>query len=155
MAIRRLGVVTAVLCFAFAFPAMAQELKDPFEGMSAARRLLRGARLTDSQVQQIRDLRAPTRAQEKEIEKQIDALYAQFDDLYTGTAPVDRMAELALLDEWGALRVELDHMKTETMLKIRELLTPEQASRVAQVHLRVKAMDAEKKAFDPTIASEQ
>jgi Spy/CpxP family protein refolding chaperone len=148
-----LTLLVAVLLSAA--PAFGDRLKDPFEGMYNPKRLLRGAELTPAQLDAIRAIREPTRAQEREIEKRIDALNTQFAQMYTADKPLDAAEFTRLVDELGELNAQLDRMKAANMVKIRALLTPEQLHRVAAVRQTLFDLEAQKRAIPPTVEGEE
>jgi Spy/CpxP family protein refolding chaperone len=159
---RGLSVLTALFLGMVPLVAIAQELSDPFEAMYNPKKLLRGAKLTEAQLAQIRELRKATRPQERAIEAQMQTLNAKFADLFTSEGPIDGGALIALSEQLDRLDLQLDQLKVPNMLKIRALLTPEQLHRVSQTHQTIKSLEEQKrliesqrKALDPTVAGEE
>ena len=67
-----------------------------------------------------------------------------------------RRAELTALEEqYEALHARSERAKFQVMVQIRALLTPEQLDRVARTHRRMKDLDAQLRALEPTIAGEK
>lgn len=140
------------------------ELTDPFYAMQNPKRLLRGAELTDAQVAEILRVRRTTEwEREKQVVKERDELWRQFDELYAGTAAaLDEQKLLELFEKAQKLTAEEERLKAQVMIKMRALLTPEQLKRVVETHRAVRLMEQAReeletgrKALPPTIASEQ
>jgi Spy/CpxP family protein refolding chaperone len=157
------AVSLTLLAVVFAVPAWAEgpELKDPFEGMYNPKRLLRGAQLTEQQVEQIRAHRLPGRPAERAIEKDMDECWNEFNDRLLSDGPVDTYALTALAEKCDRLSAQLNQLKIKTMFKMRELLTKDQLAGVRRARAdmkdldqRTKDLEAKKRAIPATIAAE-
>jgi Spy/CpxP family protein refolding chaperone len=157
------AVSLTLLAVVFAVPAWAEgpELKDPFEGMYNPKRLLRGAQLTEQQVEQIRTQRLPGRAAERAIENQMDECWNDFNDRLLGDGPVDTYALTVLAEKCDRLSAQLNQLKIRTMFKMRDLLTKDQLAAVRRARAdmkdldqRTKDLEARKRAIPATIAAE-
>jgi Spy/CpxP family protein refolding chaperone len=151
------------IAVALAIPAWAEgpELKDPFEGMYNPKRMLRGAQLTEQQVEQVRQLRRPGRAAERALEKEIEAVWAEFEERLLAEGPIDPTALAALAEKGNRLNAQLDQLKIQNLFKMRDLLSKEQLAAVRQarremkeLEQRTKELEARKRAIPATIAAE-
>ncbi len=84
------------------------------------------------------------------------------DDLYMSAAPLDVAKATALAERATKLAGEEEVLKARVMFKMRAVLTPEQLKRVVATHQTIKSLDAQikeleaqKKALEPTVASER
>jgi Spy/CpxP family protein refolding chaperone len=140
-----------------------KELTDPFYMMANPKRLLRGADLTDAQVAEIIEFRKTTTwDRETQATKERDDLWQQFNDLYMTTGPLDLAKATSLAERATKLTAEEEVLKAQVMFKMRSVLTPEQLKRVIETHQKLKNLDAQKeeidaqkKALEPTVASER
>jgi Spy/CpxP family protein refolding chaperone len=140
-----------------------KELTDPFQGMGNPKRELRGADLTEAQMAEILDFRkATTWEREKQVTKECHELWQQFDELYLSAAPLDEAKAMSLAERAEKLSAEEELLKARVMLKMRSVLTPAQMKRVLDTHQKMKeldaqrdALEAQKKALEPTVASER
>jgi hypothetical protein len=157
------AVSLTLLAVVFAVPAWADgpELKDPFEGMYNPKRLLRGAQLTDQQVEQIRTQRLPGRAAERAIEKEMDECWNDFNDRLLNEGPVDTYALMRISEKCDRLSAQLNQLKIQTLFKMRDLLTKDQLAAVRRARAEMKDLDqrtkdleAKKRAIPATIATE-
>jgi Spy/CpxP family protein refolding chaperone len=146
--------VAAILLGTLAVTAVAQEYRDPFEGMGRLKRLLRGAELTQAQLAQVVDIRNASREQEEQLSDSMRTLRDQFDEKFTSTAPLDVAALTALHEQVEQIAAVRDRVGFENMLKIRALLQPEQLARVDETHQRMTGLDAEMQSLPPTIAGD-
>jgi Spy/CpxP family protein refolding chaperone len=150
-------------------PARCEEpLRDPFEGMYNPKRLLHGARLTEAQLAQIREIRRPTRAKEIELEHEIDRLNGEWADRFTSEAPLDAPAIIAIVDKVEGLQKQMELLKAQNLVKMRAVLTKEQLAHVAaarraerEIDWKLRSLDEQRRALEaqrrtigPTIAGE-
>jgi Spy/CpxP family protein refolding chaperone len=135
-------------------PAQANEHNDPFEAMVGSRRLLRGAMLTEEQVAKIRELRRAQWAEEKEIQSKMKVVWEQLEDKFTSNGSINESELSALGAEGMRLQSQSELAKLRVGLQIRALLTPAQLARVAQAHQKMKSLEAQERAIEPTIAGE-
>jgi Spy/CpxP family protein refolding chaperone len=156
----RIAVVLVVALAGAAF-ADSADLKDPFEGMYNPKRMLRGAQLTEAQVEQIRQLRKPQRAAERAVEKELEVTWAEFEDKLLADGALDLAALAALHDKGTRLNAQLDQMKVTNLYKMRDLLTKQQLASVRQARQELreleqksKELEAKKRALPATIAAE-
>ena len=111
-----------------------------FEGMHGMHMLLKAANLTPDQKNQVHDLMKATRMQNKGTFKQIHALQEQIADKLAGTAPVNENDLNALQSQILQLKGQLAQQSMKTAVQIRTLLTPAQLSKVADMHVKMKAL---------------
>ncbi len=161
----RFGWAVLIVC-AFSVPAFAedppQDLTDPFYAMYNPKKTLRGADLTEGQMNEILQYRkATTWEREKQIVKERDALWRRFDDLYVSANPINEPELLSLAERSSQLTVEEEQLKTKVMFKMRAVLSPEQLKRVVETHQKVRDLDSrskdletQKRALAPTVAAE-
>jgi Spy/CpxP family protein refolding chaperone len=162
----RFGWAVLVVC-AVSVPAFAedppQDLTDPFYSMQNPKRTLRGAELTEGQMNEILQYRkATTWEREKQIVKERDALWHRFDELYMAQGPLNEAELLSLSERSSQLSLEEEQLKTKVMFKMRSVLSPEQLKRVIDTHQKVRDLDSrkqdlesQKRALEPTVAAER
>lgn len=149
-----LSAVTALLLGAAPNSPSADDHSDPFEAMYNSKKLLRGAMFTDAQVAQIRDLRKAQLEHAKALQAKKKALWDQFDDKLTSTGTIDTAELAALAKQAQQLGDQEEDEKLAIMFKMRALLTADQLRRVSETHQKIKALNDQLKAFEPTVASE-
>jgi Spy/CpxP family protein refolding chaperone len=156
MSANQIGLAALITVVAGATPSrsIAEEHNDPFEAMQNPKRLLLGAMLTEAQVAQIRELRKAQWAREREIEKRFKVLSEEFDDKFTSAGSIDAAALASLVEQMEELQTESENAKFKIMLQMRALLTAEQLDRVSQTHQKMKSLESQMRALEPTVASE-
>ncbi len=132
----------------------ADEHNDPFESMYNSKKLLRGAMFTEAQVTQIRDLRKTQLEHAKALQAQRKTLWDEFDERFTSSGTIDTAELKALAKQGQQLSDQEEDEKLAIMFQMRALLTPDQLRRVSDTHQKMKALNDQLKAFDPTVASE-
>lgn len=148
--------LAALFVCVLSLPAFADgtELKDPFEGMAEPKRQLVGAQLTVQQVEQIRALRRPGRPAERALEKELEATWAELEEKLLADGPVDAAAVTSLAEKSSRLMAQLDRLKVQNLIRIRELLTRDQVEHVRQAHRDLKELEAKRRAIPPALASD-
>jgi len=153
-----LSAVTALLLGATPKTALADDSqgdhRDPFEAMGNPKKLLRGAMFTEAQVAQIRDLRKAQLEHAKALKAKEKALWDQFDEMYTSSGTLDTAGLTALAKQAQQLWDQEEDEKVTIMVQMRALLTADQLRRVSDTHQKMKALNDQLKAFEPTVASE-
>ncbi len=111
-----------------------------FEGMHGMHMLLRAANLTPDQKNQVHDLMKAAKMQNKDTFKQIHSLQDQIADKLASTGSVTEGELNALQSQIIQLKGQMAQQSMKTALQIRALLTPAQLSKVADTHLKMKAL---------------
>jgi len=111
-----------------------------FEGMHGMHMLLRAANLTADQKNQVHDLMKASKMQNKGTFKQIRALQEQIADKLASTGSVTESDLTALQSQIVQLKGQLATQSMKSALQIRALLTPAQLSKVADMHVKMKAL---------------
>lgn len=113
------------------------------EGGSPFLMLLRSANLTPSQKSQVHDILHSERQQMKSVYRQFHAIHEQIADKLLSTGPVTA-TQLAPLEQKAArYQQQIDQSMVDTALAIRNILTPDQISRLAQVHNQLKSLHSQ------------
>jgi Spy/CpxP family protein refolding chaperone len=141
---RRFNVVVVLASLFLGAPvALSQMHGGPgggFEGMHGMHMLLRAANLTPDQKNQVHDFMKAERTQNKATFQQIRALQEQIADKLAGTAAVNLNDLNALQGQITQLRGQIALQSMKTAVQIRTLLTPVQVSKVADMHVKMKAL---------------
>ena len=96
--------------------------------------LLKSANLTTAQHAQVRQILESDHAQMKPVMKQFHALHEQIAGKLLATGPLSASDLAPLTKQAFKLQQQLDQNMIDTALAIRNVLTPEQIARLAQVH---------------------
>ena len=149
-----LSAATALMLGATPSSAFADDHGDPFEAMYNSKKLLRGAMLTETQVNQIRDLRKTQLEHAKAFQAQRKTLWDDFDEKFTSSGTIDPAELKALAKQGQQLSDQEEDEKITILFQMRALLTADQLRRVSDTHQKMKALNDQLKAFAPTVASE-
>jgi Spy/CpxP family protein refolding chaperone len=113
------------------------------DGGSAFMMLLRSADLTAAQRGQLRDILQAQKAQMKAVHRQFRQVHEQLAEKLLSPGTVTA-AELAPLEQKALhCQQQIDHGMIDTALAIRNILTPDQLSRVSQVHQKLESLHAQ------------
>lgn len=96
--------------------------------------LLKSANLTAAQHAQVRQILQSEHAQSKPLMKQFHALHEQIAGRLLATGPLNASDLAPLTKQATKLQQQLNQNMIDTALAIRNVLTPEQINRLAQVH---------------------
>ncbi|HUB09084.1 MAG TPA: hypothetical protein VMB50_18890 [Myxococcales bacterium] len=135
--------------------AGAQELRDPFQGMASAKRLLRGAELTDAQMSQLLEIRQGTWQREQQLVDERDAAWRAFKELFTSTGEADASKLGALAQQATELDAQLEQLKAEVLFRYRSVLSEPQLARVSEAYQTLESLKEQERAVPPTVAAEQ
>ena len=105
--------------------------------------LLKSANLTEAQNAQVQQILGSHHAQIRPIMKQFHALHEQIAARLLSPGPVTASDLAPLTQKISRLQQQIDQSMVDTTLAIRNLLTPEQLNRVAQVHQQLKNLHAQ------------
>ena len=94
-------------------------------------RLMQNIDLSDEQSQQIKAIEEESKATADEIKQQMRLQHEQMKDLMASDASVEEIR--SQYQEAQGLRQQMSDNRFETMLEIREVLTPEQRSQIAEL----------------------
>jgi Spy/CpxP family protein refolding chaperone len=147
----RLGLATALLAGALPLAAPHAQTSDPFEGLSSARQLFRGAQLTEEQVATIQELRVAERHHQQEIQGELRTLERQFDEEFTRPGTINAGLLTSVTEQESKLVAESQRAKVDALLEIRSLLTPEQLQSMAATHQRAADLEAQLHSLPPAI----
>jgi Spy/CpxP family protein refolding chaperone len=143
---KRLNVVMLAASLLLGAPAALAEGRgggpggEGFGEMHGMRMLLHAAHLTPDQKNQVHELMKSVRMQNRDTFKQLRALREQIADKLASTASVNATDLAPLQTQITQLRGQLAQQSIKTALQIRALLTPDQLSRVADLHVKMKAL---------------
>ena len=96
--------------------------------------LLKSANLTAAQHAQVKQILESEHSQTKPLMKQFHALHEQTAGRLLATGPLSAADLAPLTKQAFKLQQQLDQNMIDTALAIRNVLTPEQINRLAQVH---------------------
>lgn len=109
-------------------PSFAQiPTQEPLEDKG---KLLEQLNLSEPQKQQISSIRQKYRGQIEQLQEETMEAQKELFDMMAGTQPISDIRTKR--DEAANLREELGNLRFESMLEMREILTPQQRSLVAQ-----------------------
>ena len=100
--------------------------------------LLKSANLTPAQHAQVRQILEADHAQMKPVMKQFHELHEQIATRLLSAGPVSASDLSPLTRQAFRLQQQIDQNMIDTALAIRNLLTPEQLNRLAQVHQQLQ-----------------
>lgn len=102
--------------------------------------LLESAHLTPAQQDQVRQILRARAQKNRPLVQQLQATREQISDRLLGDGAVTS-ADLGELEQQAErLRAQIDHNLIESSVAIRGLLTPDQVSRLAEVHRTLKTL---------------
>ena len=102
--------------------------------------LLKSANLTTAQHAQVRQILQAEHAQTKPLMMQFHALHEQIAGRLLATGPLSTADLAPLTKQAFRLQQQLDQSMIDTALAIRNVLTPEQINRLAQVHQQLSSL---------------
>lgn len=130
-------------------PMTGQSMPASHEGMghmgmhgdgSAFMMLLRSANLTAAQRSQLRDILQSEKAQMQSVHRQFHQIHEQLAEKLLSPGSVTA-ADLAPLEQKAfRYQQQIDQSMVDTALAIRNILTPDQLNRVAQVHRQLQSL---------------
>jgi Spy/CpxP family protein refolding chaperone len=115
----------------------------PGGGLMPMMMLLRHANLSPAQDQQVHQLMEGSFAQARPLMKQLRALHEQMADKLLAPGKVSAADFSAMQAQENNLRNQLDAQILATALKIRDVLTPAQLAKLADLHTKLKALHAQ------------
>jgi len=101
---------------------------------------LRAAALTPAQQKQIHDIMEASRTTSEPQLQQMHSIRDQIADKLLSSGGVSAADLAPLLAQQTAIQQQLDNQMISTAIQIRGVLTPDQLSRVASVHDKLKAI---------------
>ncbi len=141
------GLVSLLAVGLSAMPAAAQGLpmRSGWSGQEVfpLRVIMRGVGLTDAQQAQVRQIVASHRPRFQALRSQLRTNTQQLTDKLYGPGAVTADDVAALRQQIGQLRDQLGQEALQTALEIRNVLTPEQLAKAAQIRQRLQELRAE------------
>jgi len=107
------------------------------------RMILRSVGLTDAQRDQVRQILAGHRPRFQALRGQIRTLTTQLTDKLYAAGPVTADEASAIRQQISQLRDQLGQEGLQTALEIRNVLTPDQLAKAAQIRQRMQELRAE------------
>ena len=145
-------LLSAVSCIFFAQPLSAQpSMPSGHGGMghfmhgggSPFMMLLKSANLTDAQREQVREILKSEHAQMKSVHQQFESVHEQLAEKLLSPGKVTA-AELAPLEQKAyRYQQEIDQGMMDTAIAIRNVLTSDQLSHLAQVHKQLQSLHSQ------------
>lgn len=102
--------------------------------------LLHSANLTQAQQSQIHLILDSHKAQMRSLHQQLESLHSQISDKLLSSGSVSSADLKPLVDKASHIEATLNQSMTDTALSIRNVLTPDQLSHVAQVHDKLRSL---------------
>jgi Spy/CpxP family protein refolding chaperone len=102
--------------------------------------VLKQAKLTSDQQTKVHQIMAANFTQSRPLMLQLHKIHDQIADKLLSTAAVTAADIQPLQEQEGKIHQQLDQQMLASALRIRALLTPEQLSRVADLHTKLKAL---------------
>lgn len=102
--------------------------------------LLRQANLTADQQTKVHQIMAENFAKSRPLMRQLHTVHEQIADKLLSTGPVSATDLGPLQQQEGQVQQQLDQQMLASALRIRALLTPDQLSRLADLHTKLKAL---------------
>ena len=99
--------------------------------------LLKSANLTAAQESQVHLILNTNRAQMRSLHQQLMSLHEQISDKLLGSGSVSAADLKPLVDKASHLEATLNQSMTDTALSIRNVLTPAQIGKLAEVHAKL------------------
>jgi Spy/CpxP family protein refolding chaperone len=110
------------------------------EGGSAFMMLLKSANLTDAQKQQVHEILKSEHQQMRTVHQQFEAIHEQLADKLLSPGKVSA-ADLAPLEQKAFhYQQQIDQSMVDTAIAIRNILTSDQISHLAQVHKQLQSL---------------
>lgn len=109
----------------FTQPSLAQDLGE------APGKVLQQLNLSTQQLQQIKVIRERNSSEIKSGRQRIRQLQQEMQSLMAGTSPSDQVR--AKFNELQSLRIQASKLQFEQMLAMREVLTPQQRTQLAEL----------------------
>jgi len=107
------------------------------------RMIMRGVGLSDAQQAQVRQIVASHRPRFQELRSQLRTTTQQLTDKLYGPGPVTADDLAGLRQQIAATRDQLGQEALQTALEIRNVLTPDQLAKAAQIRQRLQELRAE------------
>ena len=145
MQVKRL-LATLILAATCAVPAtaMAQPFGPSGHGdgpmLMPLMMVLRQAKLTPDQQTKVHQIMATSFTQAQPLMQQLHAVHDQIADKLLSTGAVSAADIAPLQQQEGKIHQQLDQQMLAAALQIRGLLTPEQLSRVSDLHTKLKSL---------------
>jgi Spy/CpxP family protein refolding chaperone len=117
------------------------------EAFGPLMRLLRIANLTSDQQNQVKQIRQDSMAQLQPLFQQLRSVRSEMADKLTGTAAVTAADIAPLQQQVAQIEGNIASTMLDTILQVRALLTPDQLSRMATAHAKMKSIHAEMQAL--------
>lgn len=119
----------------------------PGDGSMPMMMLLRHANLSAAQDQQVHQIMESSFTQARPMMKQLRALHGEMADKLLAAGKVSPADFSNLQAQESKLRNQLDAQMLATALKIRNVLTPAQIAKLAELHGKLKALHAQAQAL--------
>lgn len=139
--ISSLGIL-AVAGLAVAAPAYADGFRGP-GGYGHGAGILRAVGLTDPQREQIRQIMANHRPEFQRLGGELRSAREALTTKLYGPGPVSAADIAPLAQQIDQVRAQLTQQRLQVALEIRNILTPEQVAKAAQVRQRMKELHDE------------
>lgn len=105
--------------------------------------LLHSANLTQQQQSQIHTILDSQREKTRSMHQKLEALHEQISDKLLSAGSVSASDLKALVDKASHIEAALNESRTETAIAIRNVLTADQLSHVAQVHAKLRSLHSQ------------
>jgi len=99
--------------------------------------LLKSANLTSAQEAQVRLILDSNRTQMRSLHQQLMSLHQKISDKLLGPGTVTASDLKPLVDKASHIEATLNQSMTDTALSIRNILTPSQVAKLAEVHAKL------------------
>ncbi len=145
----QIAMAAGILALAAAGPAMAHGSCGGGHGMHGMHgrpmpppfmMTLRAANLTTAQKEQVHKILEASHAQVKPLMKKLHSLHEEFAAKLLSPGKLSMSDVAPLQKQQTELRGQIDQQMAETALKVRDVLTPEQLKKVADVNAKLKAI---------------
>jgi Spy/CpxP family protein refolding chaperone len=113
------------------------------DGGSGFMMLLKSANLTSAQRGQLRDILQSEKAQMRSLHREFQALHEQLAAKLLAPGPVTAADVEPLEQKAFRCQQQIDQNMVDTAISIRNILTPEQLSRISQLHRRLENLHAQ------------
>ena len=133
-------IAAAAICaLAASGAAIASPMEGHHHGMEGME-ILHALNLTDAQKAQVHEAEHAAWSQSKPIMAQMRKVHEDMANALTaaGTVTPEQLAPLAQQEE--QLRTQLDQIHLNTVVQVRNLLTPEQVAQAASMHAKLAAL---------------
>ena len=111
--------------YTFTQPSLAQDLGE------APGKVLQQLNLSNEQLQQIKTIRERNSSEIRSGRQRLRQLQQEIQNLMSGTAPSEQVR--AKFNELQSLRQQVSKLQFEQMLAMREILTPQQRTQLAEI----------------------